>query len=71
MCIGTLFGGWLTKKIKLNPPKTLMLVLATCILTVLLSLVTMFLACEPPIIVNWQSHSTRFVITARNYLARA
>lgn len=59
VCIGTFFGGWLTKKIKLNPPKTLMMILAACIPALLLTLATMFLACEPAVIVNWPSEVNR------------
>ena len=59
VCIGTFSGGLLTRKIKLNPPKTLMLIVGACVPVVLLTLVTMFLACEPAVILNWPSDVNR------------
>ena len=60
LCVGTFSGGLLTRKIKLNPPKTLMLIVGACIPAVLLTLVTMFLACEPAVILNWPSDVNRY-----------
>ena len=60
LCIGSFAGGLLTKKIKLNPRRALLLIFVASVITFIFTLVAMFLSCEPPVVQNWDSKSSRY-----------
>ncbi|KAL4239396.1 hypothetical protein ACF0H5_000213 [Mactra antiquata] len=53
VCLGSFIGGLLTKKIKLNPPNCIILILCTQIPSIALQIISMFLNCDQPEIYNW------------------